>query len=72
MVATVSELTWIIGLMKELGVNLNLPLDIYSDSKAAIQIAANLVYHERTKQVEIDCHFIREEIDKGFVATMYI
>ncbi|XP_069150365.1 uncharacterized mitochondrial protein AtMg00810-like [Solanum lycopersicum] len=39
MAATVSESIWIIGLMKELGVNLKLPIDIYSDSKAVIQIA---------------------------------
>ena len=64
MAAIVSELIWIIGLMKELGVNLKLPVDIYSDNKASIQIAANPVYHERTKHIEIDCHFIREKIDK--------
>ena len=61
MAARVSELIWIIGLMKELGVNLKLPIDIYSDSKAAIQIAVNLVYHEKTKYIEIDYYFIREK-----------
>lgn len=49
MAFTVSELIWIIGQMKELGVNLELHVDISSDSEGAIQIAANSVYHERTK-----------------------
>ncbi|KAH0706956.1 hypothetical protein KY289_012032 [Solanum tuberosum] len=70
--STVAELVWIIGLMKELGVDVTLPVKVYSDSKAAMQIAANPVYHERTKHIEIDCHFIREKIMQGVISTSYI
>lgn len=60
------------GLLKELGLNIHKLVDIYSDSKATTQIAVNPVYHERTKHVEIDCHFIRENIMEGIVATKYV
>jgi len=53
-------------------VEVTLPVKVYSDSKAAIQIAANPVYHERTKHIEIDCHFIREKVMQGMVSTNYI
>lgn len=64
---TVTELVWLMGLMKELEVEINQPVQIFTDTKAAMQIVANPVYHERTKHIEIDCHFIREKINQGMV-----
>jgi len=51
---------------------LSLPVPIHCDSKTAIQIAANPVFHERTKHIDIDCHFIREKALKGFVIIHYL
>ncbi|XP_049397189.1 uncharacterized protein LOC125861305 [Solanum stenotomum] len=70
--STVSELVWLLGMLKEVGVEVQLPVQVYSDSQAAIQIAANPVYHERTKHIEIDCHFIREMIQQGLIKVDYI
>lgn len=71
-VITVAELIWIQGLLKEVEITIQLPLNLYSDNKATIQIAANPVYHERTKHSEIDLYFIREKVQQELVSIKHV
>ncbi|XP_049348897.1 secreted RxLR effector protein 161-like [Solanum verrucosum] len=64
-----AEITWLVGLFKELGVSIELPIKMVCDSKDAIQIAANPIFHERTKHIDIDCHFVKERICQGLMKT---
>ena len=66
------ELTWLRYLLKDLGVLLKEPALLYCDNKAALHIAANPVFHERTRHIEMDCHYIRDKIQDGSVVTRFV
>jgi len=56
------ELQWLYYLPDDLKINCtNLPV-LYCDKKSALHIAANLVFHKRTKHLEINCHMVREKL----------
>ena len=73
MAAATSEIIWLRLLLHELGFNLDgRPTQLFCDNQAAIQIASNPVFHERTKHIEVDCHFIREKILDKTIETPHI
>ena len=68
----VCETLWLKKLLDELKVAGKMPMRIYCDNKAAINISHNSVHHDRTKHVEVDRHFIKEKIDKGTICITYL
>lgn len=58
MVMTYSELKWLKGLLAFLGISRHAPMRLFCDSQATLHIAMNSVFHERTKHIEINYHFV--------------
>lgn len=65
--ATTSEVTWIQYLLQDLQIAQPTPAFLYCDNQSAIHIANNPTFHERTKHIDLDCHFIREKIAKSSI-----
>ena len=47
-------------------------MTLVCDNQATLHFAFNLVFHKRTKHIELDCRFIREKIVLGCMTTSFV
>uniref|UniRef100_A0A2N9FUB4 Integrase catalytic domain-containing protein n=1 Tax=Fagus sylvatica TaxID=28930 RepID=A0A2N9FUB4_FAGSY len=66
------ELTWLRTVLQEFGLLTQGPTPLYCDNQAAIHIASNPVFHERTKHIEVDCHFVRSKVESKDIITPFV
>ena len=72
MSVAVKEVVWIANLCRELQAPQDKPIAFFCDSTAAIHIANNPVFHERTKHVELNCHQVRDMICSVLIKTLHV
>ena len=46
--------------------------DILCDNQSCIKMTENLVFHDKSKHIEIKYHFIRDMVQKGAVKLKYV
>jgi hypothetical protein len=72
MTSTTSELVWIKQLLKDLGIKIETPMKMHCDNQAARHIASNLIFHERTKHIKLDCHFVQEKNQSNEIEIPFV
>ncbi|XP_023891177.1 uncharacterized mitochondrial protein AtMg00810-like [Quercus suber] len=68
---TATELYWLRQVLRDLGVFLPVPPKLWCDNVLALAIASNLVFHARTKHIEVDYHFVKEKVLRKDLQVKY-
>ena len=60
-----AKLAWLCQSICDLGLYLASAPIMWCDNTSALALASNLVFHGRTKHIEVDYHFVRERVVRG-------
>ena len=72
MATTTYELTWLRQLLRQLKIGNIHETKLICDNQVALHIVSNPIFHERTKHIEIDCHFIKEKVLSGEITIDFV
>jgi hypothetical protein len=66
------ELLWLKRLLTEIGFEPKTEMKLFCDNKAAIEISHNPVQHDRTKHIEVDRHFIKQNLEEKIIKFPFV
>ena len=72
MTQSVCKIMWIHQLLMEVDIETLVLEKLWCNNQATLHIAFNPVFHEQTKHIEIDCHFVHEKIQLDLISTGYV
>ena len=65
------ETLWVYQTLLTMGLQIELPIKVYEDNQACIQIADNPISQRRTRHIDIRYHFVRDYIEDGTITMEY-
>jgi len=72
MTMTTCELKCLKWILSSLGMTDTTSMLLQCDSQAAIHISQNPVFHDRTKHIEVDCHFVHDGFFQGGIHPNFV
>ena len=68
----IDEVIWIKHLLEELKIPYTTPIIIRCDSRSAISITHDPVYHDQMKHVKIDRFYIQDHLEQGVLKNEHV
>jgi len=66
------ELLWLKRLLMEIDFGSSMEMNIFRDNKVAIDILQNPIQHDRTKNVEVDRYFIKQNLEEKIIQFPFV
>lgn len=67
-----AELTWLASLLCDLGVSLLKAPTLVCENLSALHLTCNPMLHARNKDIEVDYHYVREQVTLGLLQTQHV
>lgn len=68
----VAEISWLVHLLADFGIDITNLVPVHCDSHTALHIAQNPVFHECTKHIEIDFHYVCDCVHSGLNSLHFV
>ena len=66
------EVVWLRRMLGDMQMSPTGPTTLFVDNEGVIKLAQNPVFHERTKHVDVHCHYIRQLVEDGTIDLQYV
>ena len=67
-----NEVVWIVMVLREIGIEVDTPIEFKEDNEATIKLGQNKMASARSKHIELRHHVIRYHNDKGTITLSYV
>jgi hypothetical protein len=67
-----TKLIWVEALLRELGVRQDSPPVLWCDNIGATYLSSNPIFYARTKHIEVNFHFVREQVAQKLLQVQFI
>ncbi|KAM1342785.1 hypothetical protein ACFX2F_007062 [Malus domestica] len=71
MASTACEFIWLKSLLFYLGFPSYASMPLMCDNQAAMHIASNQVFHERTKHIKVECHYVGAQVQSKVIQILF-
>ncbi|XP_022041549.1 uncharacterized mitochondrial protein AtMg00810-like [Helianthus annuus] len=68
----VADICWLRNLLLELHHPLSRATLVYCDNVSEVYLSGNPVQHQGTKHIELDIHFVHEQVQRGHIRVLHV